>query len=89
VRPRHDNRAVASRERLAQPRHVSLQGLGCRRGTTLTPQLVDQPIGRQRLVGMQQQQREQRALLAPAERHHTALIEDLERAEDAEVHSSP
>src|SRR5918996_4427123 len=36
---------------------------------------------------MQQQQREQRALLASTERDHAALVEDLERAEDAELHA--
>ena len=36
--------------------------------------------------GVQQQQRKQRARLAPRERERAALVEDLERAEDAEVH---
>jgi hypothetical protein len=35
---------------------------------------------------MQEQQREQGALLAPAQRHRPALGEDLERPEDAELH---
>ena len=35
---------------------------------------------------MQQQQRQQRALLAPSERDPVALVEDLQRAKDAELH---
>jgi hypothetical protein len=37
---------------------------------------------------MQQQQRQQRALLPSAQRDHAALVEDLERAENAEFHAS-
>ena len=85
MRPR-DDRAVGGAERLPQPRDMGLQGLGGRRGRTLSPQLVDQPLRAQRLVGMQQQQREQGALLAPAERHHATVVEDLEGPEDAEIH---
>ena len=36
---------------------------------------------------MQQEQREQRARLAPRKREAAALVEDLEWAEDAEVHA--
>ena len=55
------SRAVA--ELLAQPRDVDLELLRGRRRRRLAPQLVDQPIGRDDLVGVQQQDREQRALL--------------------------
>ena len=51
------------------------------------PELVDQPVACERLVGVEQQQREQRARLAPRKREPAALVEDLEWAEDAEVHA--
>jgi uncharacterized membrane protein len=36
---------------------------------------------------VQQQQRQQRPLLAPPKRDRAALVEDLERAENAELHA--
>src|ERR671910_41359 len=45
-----------------------------------------EPVGTQRLVGVHQEQRQQRPLLAPDERDFAALMENLERAEYAEVH---
>ena len=59
-------------------------GSGCRRAP---PELVDQPVRAERLVGVEQKQGQQGALLAPAERDHAALVEGLERAKDAEVHA--
>ena len=49
-------------------------------------QLVDQPVGADRLVGVEQEEGEQRALPAAAQRDHTVLVEDHDRAEDEEVH---
>ena len=90
AREHEAGRAVAIRtvgERLAQPRDVHLHGLGGGRGRRLSPQLVDQPGGAQRLVAVQQQQRQQGPLLAACDRNGlAALVEDLEPAEDAEVH---
>ena len=84
--PGHDQVAPAS-ERLAQPRDMDLHGLGRRGRRLLAPELLDQPVGAERLVGVQHEHGEQRALLAPSERDFAALVEDLERSEDAEVHS--
>jgi hypothetical protein len=67
---------------------VNLNRLGGGCGRTLPPKLVDQLVGADRLVGVQQQQRQQRPLLAPTKRERAALVEDLERTEDAEVHAS-
>jgi hypothetical protein len=36
-----------------------------------------------------QQQRQQRLLLAAADRDHTALVDHLKRSEDVEVHAGP
>jgi len=74
------------RERLSQSRDLDVQELGGRGRRPLAPQLVDQPVRGERLVGVQQQQGEQRSLPAPAERNRPALVEDLERTEDVEVH---
>jgi hypothetical protein len=82
-----DDQVAAAGQRLAQPRHMDLDGLGRRGGRVLAPELLDQPVGAERLVGVQHQHGEQRTLLAPSERDFTALVEDLERSEDAEVHS--
>ena len=51
----------------------------------LAPELVDEPLGRDRLVRPQEQQRQQRALVPAAERHGPLPVEDLERAEDPEL----
>ena len=62
VGPRDEHVAVAIGavlQLLAQLRHVDLQALGRRRRRALAPQLVDQPVGRDDLVAVQEQQREQ------------------------------
>ena len=86
----HAGRSVAgfTRQRPAQAGDLHLHRLGGVGGWTLAPELVDQTVCAERLVGVQQEQRQQRTLLAPAERDWAALVEDLERAEYAEVHAS-
>jgi hypothetical protein len=54
----------------------------------LAPQLVDEPVGRERLAGVHEQQREQRPLPVPAERHGASVRDHLERAEDAVLRGS-
>ena len=86
---RHDHAVgaggITTVERLAKPRDVHLQALGSAGGRVLAPQLVDQSVGRNDLVGVQQQDRQHRALLA-RERKLTPCVTDLERAEDPEFH---
>ena len=77
---------VAVGERLAQSGDVDLECLGGRRRRSSAPQLLDQPIGAQRLVRVQQEQREQRLLLAAADRDDTAFVDDFERSENVKVH---
>ena len=55
-------------------------------GRTAAPDVLDQAVGADRLVRVQQQDGQQRALARATERQGAALIEDFERAEDAEVH---
>ena len=85
-RAREEDRVGA--ERLAQPRHVDLDGVARRRRRVLGPQLLDQAIAGDDPVGLQQQDRQQRALLRAAEREPVPVRADLERTEDAEVDAS-
>jgi hypothetical protein len=73
-------------ELLAQPRDVFLDALGDRRRRRRPPQLVDQPLRRDYLVGVQQQHRQQRPLLAPAQRQPAIVLDHLQRAEKPEIH---
>ena len=73
---------------LAQPRHLDLEALPWRGGRVLAPELVDQLVGRDGLVGMDQQDREQRTLPAVDDRDRPPGLFDLERAEDPEIHGS-
>ena len=75
-------------KRLAEPRHSDLNRLRGAGGRTVAPQLVDQALRRERLVDVDQQQAEQRSLPVTRERDRVVLVEDLEWAEDAEVHPS-
>ena len=92
---RLDTERITSRLRLqtvvaqdaAQLRDIVLEDLRRRRRRPLVPELVDQPVGRKGLVRMDQQKREQRPLLAAPERELSSLVADLERTEDAEIHS--
>jgi hypothetical protein len=80
--------ALPARERLAQPGDVHLHRLGGAGRRTLPPQLVDQPIGTKRLIGMQHKQGQQRTLPAAAQPDHPTPVKGLERAKNAEVHAS-
>ena len=73
-------------ERLAQARHVDLHGLRRGRGRSLGPQLVEQRVRAERLVRVEEQHRQQRALATSPERQRPVPFEDLERSEDAEFH---
>jgi hypothetical protein len=52
---------------------------------TLAPQLIDQRVRRDDATGVQEQDREQRALLLPAERYLCAVDGDFERPQYAEL----
>ena len=67
-------------ERAAEGVDVHLECVGCACRGRLAPDPVDQPVGRDHLVGMQQQLREQRAWPPAAERHRRAIVvEHLQR----------
>ena len=67
----------------AQLGDVHLHGLACgRQGDS--PELGDQPLGRDDLVRPQQQERQQGPLAEPSERDGPIAVEDLERPQDPE-----
>jgi hypothetical protein len=53
-----------------------------------SPDVINKPVNRDGLVGVQQQTRHQRPQSPTAERHPTALLDNFERAEDPEVHAT-
>jgi hypothetical protein len=74
-------------ERLTQPGDVDLERLPRGLGRALSPELVDQALGADDLVGVQEQDRQRRSLLAGAERDlAVAVLPNLERPEDPELH---
>src|SRR5262249_47346153 len=73
-------------ERPAEPGDMDLQGIPRGGRRSHAPQAVDQLIARGGLVGVEKEDREQRSLLAGAERYWTALVADLERPKDTELH---
>ena len=55
-------------------------------GRLCAPELVDEPVCRDDLVRTREQEGEQRPLPRAAERERTALLDDLEWSQDAELH---
>jgi hypothetical protein len=90
---RFDAQQVARRPRLepavaeqpAQPRHVAVQRRHRGGRRRLAPQRVEEPVLGDDLVRAQQQVAEQRALTPALDRERTALLHDLQRAQDPEL----
>ena len=84
-RARHEQ-PVLRGERLAKPRNSYRQRLRAvpRRGSA--PQLVDQPVPRDDLIGVEQKQRQQRPLLCAPEGQLTAAVDRLQRPQDQKFH---
>ena len=61
-------------EHLAQPRHVHLQRLRRRRGSSSVPELVDQHVSGDDFPRTQHEQREERSLLSLADRQRLAVL---------------
>ena len=72
-------------QRTAETRYANLEGLPHRRRRPLAPQLVDEPVGRHRLVGAQEEQGEDCTFLRPGDLDGPAVVQDFERPEDPEV----
>jgi hypothetical protein len=82
-------RGRATLEEPAQPRDEGVHAPRRTRRWGLGPELVDDLLDRNDLVGMQEQQREKRALLPAPERKLASLAIDLQGAENPEVHAVP
>jgi hypothetical protein len=79
-----DDQAVA--ERAAELRDGVLEHLRRGRRRPLAPEPVDQPIARHDLVGVQQEQREQRPLPSTRELDLSAFLDELQGPQDPELH---
>src|SRR5918992_28417 len=73
-------------ELLPQPRHVDLDALRSRPRRRLTPQSIDQAVGRNHLVGVQQQGHKERTLATAAEDEQPIVTDHLEWAKKTELH---
>ena len=72
-------------ELLPEQGDVVTDDFGRGRRRRLAPELVDEAIDRDRFVGVQKQQRDQRELPAAPEAENPTLVNDLERTEDSEL----
>jgi hypothetical protein len=76
-----------SPEHLAELRDVHLDRRRCSLRRLVAPELVDQAVTRNGLVGTEEQERQEPALLRAAELQDPALVLDFQRSEDAELHA--
>src|SRR5207248_10310725 len=87
-RQRDENLVLASvaawLERLAEMRNVALEHVRGGLRWRVAPQVVDQSVGGDDLVRVQQEQREHSPLLRAAERERSPIRGDLQRAQEAE-----
>ena len=74
------------RKRLAKSRDVDPQRGGGVLGRVLAPELVDQPVSGNDLVGVEEEHGEKRTRLGPAEGDLAAFVPHLERSQDPELH---
>ena len=92
-----EREAVPGRTGLDQPlRHVlaeqrdgDLHHLGCARRHVLAPEVVDDPGRRDDAIRVQQEQRQQRLLLAARQVDGACVVRCLERAQNPELHVPP
>ena len=91
ARGRHEDRGgvalgARARERLAQARDVHAHALHGSRGGALAPERVDQAVGRDALVRVERQQREDRPLLGSPQRERPPIADYLKWPKEAEIH---
>jgi len=77
-----------SAERPPELGDVRLQDLRRRGRRLVGPEILDQTVARDRLVHVEQQDREERPRLRRAQRDRAAFGDSFERPEDAELHRS-
>ena len=76
-------------EQLSELRDIQLYRLLGRRGRLLAPDRVDQPAAGDDPICLQQKQRQEGALLLPAEIECPSVRKHLERAQDPKLHADP
>ena len=86
---RDDLRPAVPAQRPAQSPDVVLDHVGGARRWLLTPQPLDQPVGRDRTIRLEPQHRQNGALLRVAERDGVAVNAGLDGSKDAEPHPAP
>jgi hypothetical protein len=74
---------------LAEGGHEAVECRDRRRGRRLAPQPIDQSVGRDDLVGPQDQERKQRPAAPAGQGHGPISVEDLQWPQNAELHQSP
>ena len=74
------------RKQLAQLGNVDVHHLHGRIRHLIAPKVLHETLDAHRVVDVKQQSREQRALLAPAERNDGGAVVSLERSEEPELH---
>ena len=72
-------------EELSQMRYEILERRRRRLRGSFTPQLVDEPLGRNDLARVHEEERQQRSLLLAAQRNRAVISDDLERTQDPEL----
>jgi hypothetical protein len=65
---------------------VGLDGLSGRLRRSVTPQFIDQPVGRHRLSGADREDREQSPPLATSETHRPPIGCDLDWPQEPQLH---
>ena len=76
-------------QELPQAREIDLHARHRGLGRLVSPQLVDQPLARDHMVRVQDQQREQRPLLGTSERKRPPGVQSFQRSEDPVLHQLP
>ena len=76
-------------ERAAEPVHVDLQRLLRGRRRILAPHRIDEPVARHDFARLQEERREQRALLRSPEWERASVDEDRDRPEHPELDRPP
>jgi hypothetical protein len=84
-RPGHQ---PALRQGPAEPRHGGLEGVGRPRGRVLAPQLDQDALAGQHLVGVQHQQGEHGPLASSPVRDQPPAVRQLQRTQEANLHRS-
>jgi hypothetical protein len=69
--------------------NVGLQNLAGGRRRSTVPELIDEPIGRHRFICVEQQDRQERALLRRPHRNMAIPVAHADRPEDPVLHPAP